>query len=236
MKQYFAERKDKNVLYFNHVDINHIKNVLRSKEDDLIYVIYDNKRYVCKLDKSLLSASIIKEEDDTHLHNEIIFYIPITTEEKMDLVLQKGTELGVTHFIPTEYEHCKFKLNDSQKEKKLIRWEKIVKSASEQSHRITVPKIEHIIKCKNVVARNGVNIVCSLDNNDVKPIKEVLTSSNVYDTISVLYGPEGGLTKEEENYFSSLGYQKTSLCNTVLRTETVIIYVSSVIEYLKSGV
>lgn len=236
MQQYFGIKKENHIIYFNNEDINHIKNVMRMKEKDEILMVYNNKRYLCNLNKDYLSATIIKEEENKEYESEIIFYIPIVPEDKMDFVLQKGTELGVTKFIPVEYDHCKFKINKEQKDKKLSRWNKIIKSASEQSHRINIPEIGNIISSRNIKKTNGVNIVCSLDKVNVKPIKYVLNEHNIYDTINVLYGPEGGLSKEEEKYFESIGYTKTSLGDTVLRTETVIVYVMSIILYLKSGV
>lgn len=236
MQQYFGIKKENNLIYFNSDDINHIKNVMRMKENDELLMVYDNKRYLCSLNKDYLNGTVIKELESIKSEYEIVFYIPVVTEDKMDFVLKKGTELGVTKFIPVEYDHCKFKIKKEQKEKKLTRWNKIIKSASEQSHRITIPELGDIISSKNIKKNNGVNIVCSLDKVNVKPIKYVLNEHNIYDTIYVLYGPEGGLSKEEEKYFESIGYIKTSLGDTVLRTETVIVYVMSIILYLKSGV
>lgn len=236
MQQYFGIKKENNIIYFNSEDINHIKNVMRMKEKNELLMVYDNKRYLCNLNKDYLSATILKEEDSENNKHEIVFYIPIVPEDKMVFVLQKGTELGVTKFIPVEYDHCKFKIKKEQKDKKLSRWNKIIKSASEQSHRLNIPQIDNIISSRDVKINNGVNILCSLDKVNVKPIKYVLNEHNIYDTINVLYGPEGGLSKEEEKYFEFIGYIKTSLGDTVLRTETVIVYVMSIILYLKSGV
>ena len=79
---------------------------------------------------------------------------------------------------------------------------------------------------------SGVNILCSLDKNNVKPIKQILNTNNVCDTINLLFGPEGGITEEEEKKLVEKGFVKTSLGNMVLRTETVIIYLMSIINYL----
>lgn len=235
MQQYFGIKKEKNVIILNDEDTNHIKNVMRMKTNDEILVVFNKKRYLGKLNEDFKSVRIINKEESKNKNNEIIFYVPIVQEDKMNLVLQKGTELGVTRFIPVEYEHCKFKIKSDQKAKKILRWNKIIKSACEQSHRLDIPKLENIITTKEIVKGEGVNIMCSLDKTDVKPVKQVLTTNNVYDTINVLYGPEGGFAKREEDFFESLGYTKTSLGDTILRTETVIIYVSSIILYLKSG-
>ena len=135
MRQYFGEKKENNIIYLFSEDYNHIKNVLRMRSEEEVFVIFDKTKYLCKLNNDLKSVSILDEVEKLEIKNEIIFYIPITTEDKMDLVLQKGTELGVTKFVPTMYEYSKFKIDENKKNKKIERWKKIVKNASEQCQR-----------------------------------------------------------------------------------------------------
>lgn len=231
MQQYFSNKKENNTLYLNDADLNHIKNVMRMKENDEVLVVHNNTSFVCSLNKDLLSAeikSIYKENQE----REIIAYIPIVQEEKMSFVIEKGTEMGVTKFIPVEFERCKFKLKNEQKEKKLIRWNKIAKEASEQSHRVIKATVLDIIKLDDIILDTGVNLVCSLDKENVKHISEVLNKENICDTINLIYGPEGGISRDEEDLLVKKGFIKTSLGNNVLRTETVLIFLTSVIEYL----
>ncbi len=75
----------------------------------------------------------------------------------------------------------------------------------------------------------------SLDSKDVKPINEVLNTDSIHDKITLVFGPEGGLTEAEENFLVKEKFIKTSLGNKVLRSETVILYLASVISYLKLG-
>lgn len=234
MQQYFAKEKKDDYLLLNEYDLNHIKNVMRIKVGDEVIVAYEGVSYLCEFCDNLLTCkikNIYKEKEKT----QIIAYIPILNEDKMDFVLEKGTEMGVTKFIPVEFCQCKFKLKSDIKEKKVIRWQKIVKEASEQSRRTVIPKVENIISIKNVDTLCNVNILCSTDNKSVKHISKVLTGTNIYDTISLIFGPEGGITKEEENILIEKGFIKTTLGNRILRTETVIIFVCSVIEYLIGG-
>ena len=112
------------------------------------------------------------------------------------------------------------------------RWKKIAKESAEQSRQIQIPIIHQIQSIDTIKLSNGVNILCSLDKNNVKPIKQILSTTNIYDTINLLFGPEGGITSEEENKLVQKGFIKTSLGDMVLRTETVIIYIMSIINYL----
>ena len=93
--------------------------------------------------------------------------------------------------------------------------------------------LEKIISYKDIESIGDVNILCSLDNSDVKSICQVLTQDNCNDKISLVFGPEGGLSKEEENFLVEKNFIKTSLGNTVLRTEIVPVMISSIIKYLK---
>ena len=77
--------------------------------------------------------------------------------------------------------------------------------------------------------------MCSLDNSNVKNICQVLTRDNCDDTISLVFGPEGGLSKKEEDMLSSIGFVKTSLGSDVLRTQTVALMVSSIVKYLRES-
>lgn len=232
MQQYFSKKRKDNILYLNEVDLHHIKNVMRFKPGTKLIVNYDNISYNCCLNEDYLTVNIediYKSGDGIYIHA----YIPVLTEEKMSFVFEKGTEMGVSEFTPVNFERCKFVLNKEKELKKKVRWEKIVKEASEQSRRVIIPKVNNIINVKNIDICDGVNILCSLDKENVKSIKKVLNEESICDKINLVFGPEGGISKTEENYLENIGFVKTSLGPNVLRTETVIINVCSVINYVK---
>ena len=77
--------------------------------------------------------------------------------------------------------------------------------------------------------------MCSLDKNNVKNICKVLTVDNCNDTISLVFGPEGGLSKGEEDLIEEKGFIKASLGDTVLRTETVPLMIASIVKFLKES-
>ena len=133
MQQYFGKKKENNTLYLDNNDLNHIKNVMRMKENDEVIIVYNDESYICSLNKDLLSAEIKKEFKKSNNDKNIIVYIPLLSEEKMSFILQHGTELGISKFIVVEYSHCKYKLPKKDYEKKILRWNKILKEASEQS-------------------------------------------------------------------------------------------------------
>ncbi len=232
MQQYFSNKKIDNVLYFEESDIHHIKNVMRMKSGCKVIVNYEGVSYNAILNSGYKSATIesIYKEKDNSVY--VKAYIPVLNEEKMSFIIEKGTEMGVSEFSPINFKHSKFILSKDKEEKKLERWRKIAKEASEQSRRINIPKVNEIININDIKCVKGVNILCSLDSENVKKINKVLKQPFIYDTINIVFGPEGGISKDEEEILESIGFIKTSLGNNVLRTETVIIVVMSIINYL----
>lgn len=235
MQQYFGKYKKDNIMHLDNADLNHIKNVMRMKENDEIIVAYDNKSYICSLNKDLLSATIKEIFKENINENRIKLYMPLLSEEKMSFILQHGTELGITDYVVVMYNHCKYKLKSKDFDKKIQRWTKILKEATEQCYRINKPNLSKIIEVKDIEASESVNIMCSLDKNDVKSIVKVLTLDNCNDTISIVFGPEGGISKSEEEELIKKGFIKTSLGSDVLRTETVPLMIASILKYLKES-
>ena len=188
MQQYFGIKKEDKILYLNDEDFNHIKNVMRMKEGTKLLVVYNSITYLCSLNKDLKSAVIVEKMGSKN-ENDIIAYIPILQEEKMSFVIEKGTELGITKFVPVEFENFKYKLKKDIIEKKIKRWNKIAKAAAEQSRRTIIPEVLYPCGVDNICSNSDVKLLCSLDKKSVKPISEVLTKNNVLDTISLVFGP-----------------------------------------------
>ncbi len=232
MQQYFSKRREENFLFIDEGDIHHIKNVMRIKANDDILVCYDKVIYLCSLMDDYKRASIKEEFKSGTESIEVTAFIPVLNDEKMSFIIEKGTEMGVTNFVPVRFSHSKFVLSKEKELKKILRWNRIAKEASEQSRRLIIPNVFHIINVSEIEKVQGVNILCSLDKEDVKQIKKVLNVDTLCDKISLVFGPEGGLSKEEEDILQSKGFIKTSLGNNILRTETVIVNVCSIINYL----
>ena len=110
MQQYFSKDKRKNILYLYDYDLNHIKNVMRMKENDEVIVVYDKVSYICSLNKDLISCTIKEVFKSNEDETEFKVYVPFLVDEKMSYIFKHGTELGITKFVVVEYAHCKYKL------------------------------------------------------------------------------------------------------------------------------
>lgn len=235
MQRYFVSEKKNNSFLFSQNDIHHIKNVMRMNIGDKIEVVYDSKLYICEIisiDKDNIEVNIIEKKSDVNeLNKHITIAFSITKEDKIDLILQKCTELGISEFIPLEMSRCNIKIDNSKVDKKLNRWQKICKEASEQSKRNIIPKVNNIHKVKDLIALDyDLKLVCSV-NQSVINIKKVLQNHTYCDRIIFVIGPEGGISEEEENYLINNDYIPTSLGKRVLRTETAPIVIGSILNY-----
>lgn len=230
MQRYFAKNIENDKITLSNSDIHHIKNVMRMKENDMVEVVFDKKTYLCSLDNNLELniESVINE--DKELPKEIIAIIGLVKEQKMDLILQKLTELGVSKIIPVNMERSIVKLDNKKEDKKLIRWNTICKEASEQSKRNTIPIITNVINFKDIInIEADLKLCCSVSEKDNMISKYI--ANNNYNSISFVIGPEGGLTLKEENYLKENNYNLVSLGSLVFRMETACIYMASILNY-----
>jgi len=233
MQRYFSKEKKDNKFILSESDYYHIRVVMKLKTNEQVQVVYDSFPYLCKIniiEKNVEIEIIEKLEKKEDKMPYVVLLIPLLKEPKFDLILQKSTELGVSEIIPVVLSRSIVKLDNEKQEKKLERWNKILKEASEQSYRLDIPIIREIKQIKDLNNLDGLKIVCSTSNLD-NNIKYVLKNNSLCDKINVLIGPEGGITDTEEKKLEELGFIPTTLGNRIMRVETVPIYLLSLINY-----
>ena len=231
MQRYFAkEYNDKIIL--RDSDIHHIKNVMRMKIDDRIEVVFDKKLYICNIDSMepliLSIIDIVNEENKINL--DVTVALGLVKEQKMDLILQKLTELGVKRIIPLKMERSIIKLDEKKYKKKKERWLNICKEACEQSKRNVIPEITDIKTVKELDGDYDLKFVCSVKNKE-NLINKYLQENKEYAKIIFVIGSEGGITDREEQILNDNGFVSVSLGKRVLRVETAAIYVASILNF-----
>ncbi len=231
MQRYFCKKIVNNKVTLYDDDYHHIKNVMRMNVNDKIEVVFEKKVYECIIKSEDYKTVEIDKELNIDLKDEIeiTLVIPLLKEQKMDFVLQKATELGISKIIPYYAQRSIVKDISEKEDKKIIRWSRICKEASEQSKRNTIPIITTVKRIEDLNL-DGVKLVCSTCEKN-ENLKMFLQSQNIYDKITIVVGPEGGLTSNEEQKFNSLGYKSVTLGNRIMRVETVPIFILSVLNY-----
>ena len=233
MQRYFAKDKIDNNIILEISDMHHIKNVMRMNSNDKIECIYNKKLYICRVgDININSFEIIEELDDNNeLPIEITIAVSLVKEQKMDLILQKLTELGVSRIIPLKTERSIVKIDDKRFKKKKDRWISICKEASEQSKRNIIPEITDIKTIKELNDYEYDLKLFGSVSNKKNLVNKYLQKNNKYAKIIFVIGSEGGLSPKEEELLTSMNYIPTSLGNRVLRVETATFYIASILNY-----
>ena len=228
-------------------DVNHIKNVLRLVIGEKIKICDKDlsKNYVSTIDEVTnqeVRCTIVEEvEGEAEGNVELHIYQGLPKADKMELILQKGTELGVTRFIPVALKRCIVKLDGKDALKKIDRWQKITEVASKQSGRDIVPEVANIATindiCCSIKDFDLVMLAYELEeNNYIKSELLKIKGTKENYKIAIVIGPEGGIDEGEAIKLKEAGAKVVSLGKRILRTETVALQVSSIVMYeLENG-
>ena len=212
MQRYFCVKKDLDIFELSKENSYHVKTVMRMKLGSRVEIVYQD---TCYLGEIIYLDEVVK--------------VRLIKEEKMDLVLQKGVELGAYSFIPLRTRNSVIKINDDSK--KVLRWQKIVNDASRQAKRNIIPEVFNIMNLEDITKLNyDLKILCTVNELSMS-LKNILQNNKRCGTMIIVIGPEGGFKKDEEDYLISHGFISTKLLDFVLRTETASIVALSMINY-----
>jgi len=162
---------------------------------------------------------------------EIVLLQALPDKERMELIIQKATELGVVAILPFKSERSISLEEREAKQKKAHRWQEIAVRAVQQSRRAGVPRVESYRSFREAIgacAGEGLKII--LWEKSGEPLRELLRRSHPK-KVSVMIGPEGGFTDEEIILGKSAGFIPIKLGQRILRTETAAITLVGILQY-----
>ncbi len=234
---------DNNKIIISDDDLHHIKDVLRLKcGEEVEFYDEDEVRYTCKLAEYRDKTALFNIEDiqkvSIELPVNITLYQGLPKSDKMEFIIQKGTELGLNTIVPVVMDRSITKLDNKNFESKKVRWEKIAKEAASQSRRQHIPQIYHYINFENIienVQKYDIVLLPYENENNVSlkdAIKAYKDNGNIIKNIAIIIGPEGGFSQEEINKISNIDNVKiVTLGKRILRTETAGISAISMLVY-----
>ncbi len=233
MQRYFLKKE--NGYSLTNDDVFHILKVMRMKMFDSFEIVNNEGIFLVRIISiTPFKYEIVKKvEENNELQGYLRLLYCIPKGEKLDLVIQKACELGVNEVVLINSSRCVAKIDDKNKNKKLERFNKIIKEASEQSKRSSLMILAKIIDYKDIIKfKDDLNFIAYEDESKNKKI-EVLSylEELKYKTINILIGPEGGFSKEEVAYARNNGYILTSLGKRILRSETACFSLISLLSY-----
>lgn len=222
-------------------DVNHIKNVLRLEVGESICICNkeSSESFECKIiniNSDKIICEILEEifettEPNTYIH----IFQGLPKADKMEWIIEKATEIGVKEITPIIMKRTIVKLEEKDKLKKIVRWQKIAEVAAKQSKRDCILKVNNIINFKNIFEKiKDYDIVLVAYENEVKnTLKNILNSFKKRDNckVAVIIGPEGGIDESEMEICNTNNIIPVTLGKRILRTETAPLVISSNILY-----
>ncbi|MCF7887153.1 MAG: 16S rRNA (uracil(1498)-N(3))-methyltransferase [Candidatus Omnitrophica bacterium] len=212
--------------------LHKLKNVLRLKQGQKIY-IFDGKgkEWEYKINqikqKNIAITKINKTQKQPITKPILTLGFPLIQEKKIDFILQKATELGVSEFIPYYSSRSRGGSRTAPTDSKIKRWQKIIVEACRQSERLWTPKISSPLNLSQLI-QNEFNLKLvglPAKNNRIK-----IKNKNL-ENILCIVGPEGGFSEKEINNFQKYNCRPINLSSNILRTETAAIFLSGLIRH-----
>ncbi|HHY72960.1 MAG TPA: 16S rRNA (uracil(1498)-N(3))-methyltransferase [Bacillus bacterium] len=244
MQRYFVKNeqiKDE-IIKIAGEDAHHISRVMRMKTGDAVICCSEDGQVArCEIQEitdDLCFASIVEWIDE---NKELPVFVTIAQGlpkgDKVELIVQKGTEMGASSFLPFFASRSIVKWDEKKGRKKVERLEKIAKEAAEQSHRTRIPEIREPIDFKTLLKMSSqykYKIVAyeeDAKHGEKKNLSSVLSKLTKNDSLLAVIGPEGGLTEEEIAKLLDNGFITCSLGQRILRTETAPLYLLAAVSY-----
>ena len=220
-------------------EVHHLHTVLRARVGDRV-TLFDGRGHsaeaeLLRLDRRGARLRVLQQHVREAPAVELVLIQGIPREQKMDLVVQKATELGVTRILPVQTDHAVMRLRPDNEDAKRERWQKIALNAAKQCGSDWLPAVapvQDLATCLSTMPRVDLFLLCSLDP-DARPLREIIGQAREAHprSLAVLVGPEGDLSGAERAAARNAGARSASLGSLVLRSETAALYVLSVLAY-----
>ncbi len=214
---------------------HHALRVMRIKVNDPLILFngdgFEYKGQVNGINKKTINVEILsKEKNNNESPISINLFQSISSNEKMDMVIQKATELGVSSIQPIFTSRSTIKLSLDRTKKRLMHWRQVSISACEQSGRSKIPVIKSPIEFDQIsegITTNSLNLLLHPDN-----LEESSNLPNEYSgDINIFIGPEGGFSQDEVLLLKKQNCINIQLGSRILRTETAPLAIIAILQY-----
>lgn len=252
MTRLFTEQilaEDIDTYVFSGEEARYLADVLRMKPGELV-TLCDGGRtdFTCRItDITKDHVTVVfdaREPNSTEPPYEAVLYQALVKGDKMDLIIQKGVELGVSKIIPVACSRSIVRIDAKDAEKKTARWQKIAEEAARQCGRGRIPTVGQPVSFAAAVAQAGADsdiVFLPWEGEKSRPLSSVLEGwadtaplaviPAKLPVISFFIGPEGGFDPKEIDIADKAGVRTVTLGRRILRTETAGLAVLSMLIY-----
>jgi 16S rRNA (uracil1498-N3)-methyltransferase len=217
---------------------HYIKNVVRLKEQDKLICIKNKKEFLCNIDKIEKNSIILVVEYEISKNTEnkfdITLFQGIPKGDKFEFIIEKSVEVGVDKIVPLKLQRCIAKIEEKDTIKKLERYNKISKSAAQQSGRLIMPEVLTPIALGQIDGSKFDLKLVAYEDEAKTTLKQILEKNQDAKNIAIVIGPEGGIAENEIAALLEKGFISVSLGDRILRCETAGLYTIANINYSMS--
>jgi len=213
--------------YIEGSDVNHIANVLRMKPgEELLISVKGDWDYLCKIvdiETDRVNLKVLESMEQRELPVNITLLQGIPKSDKLEMIIQKAVELGVSEIIPVKTKRVVVKIDEKKVDTKVNRWNAIAESAAKQSKRSIIPKVYEPMSIDNaleIVKDFGVKLIPYENADGIDKTRRILDNMDKTKNIAVFIGPEGGFEESEVERIKNSGFEVITLGKRILRTET----------------
>lgn len=243
MQRYFVNAEsDASSFHIGGEDYHHIIRVMRMKEgDEIVCVTQDGKSalsVIAEITDEIIIAKVVKWEDgSTELPVQVTIASGLPKGDKLEWIIQKGTELGAHEFVPFLAARSIVKWDEKKSAKKVERWQKIAKEAAEQSYRSKIPVVSAPVTLQALLKRaEGFDVLLVAFEEEAKQGEASVLAQSLREikpgqSILIVFGPEGGITSNEIEVLTENGFLACGLGPRILRTETAPLYLLAAVSY-----
>jgi 16S rRNA (uracil1498-N3)-methyltransferase len=215
----------------------HLARILRAKKGQAIRVFNEKgSEFGCVI-TNIRGTEITAEIQEKITHEvepniRVNIVQGLVKPAKMELIIQKCTEIGAVSFTPVSTEYSIAKPN--QPDKQLQRWDRIALEAAKQSERRRIPPVHGIMSLEEYLSQDHPGLKLYMDARDGNPPKKTINSAKSAGSVAEIFiavGPEGGFSPKESSLLSGKGFMPVHLGPRVLRTETAAAVLTAILLY-----
>ena len=216
---------------------HYLVNVLRLKTGANVELFNgNNKNYtatISAIEKKSVTFSIT-HSTTTRTESDLVISLfqAISKGERMDVAIQKATELGVQHIYPWFAEFSAVKLDAARQQKRLNHWRDITINAAQQCERTSVPTLHSCSDLNSLIALDAISDAHKITLHPYNATATAWQTKQTNNHIVFLIGPEGGLSEREVKLAEQNGFVATQLGPRILRTETACISAVTMAQHL----
>ena len=227
MHRFYADERGVNgaIAYLCEEDARHATRVLRMREGESCELFAQGRRFsgeIASIGDGEVQVHITGEMPSTEAKLRITLYQGLPKADKMELIVQKATELGAAQVVPVAMSRCVVQLDGKDGRKKQERWQKIAREACKQSGRCEMLQVSEPISFKNLLTRLTAHQAAIVPWEDARgySLSRFRQEHPEITDLAIVIGPEGGMSEEEIARMKEADCLSVTLGPRILRTET----------------